>query len=37
MSHMMEQHMKQADKRTKSEFEYETISSSYGSEITELP
>jgi len=34
---MMEQHMKRADKRTKSEFEYETISSSYGSEITELP
>jgi hypothetical protein len=29
--------MKQADKHTKSEFEYETISSTYGSEITELP
>jgi hypothetical protein len=29
--------MKQADICTKSEFEYETISSSYGSEITELP
>jgi hypothetical protein len=37
MSDMNEQHTKQANKRTKSEFEYETISSSYGSEITELP
>jgi hypothetical protein len=37
MSGMKEQRMKQADKRTKSEFEYETVSSSYGSEINELP
>jgi hypothetical protein len=34
---MKEQHMKQAENRTKSEFYYETISSSYGSELTELP
>jgi len=35
MSHMKEQHMKQAENRTKNEFDYETISSSYGSEMTE--
>lgn len=34
---MKEQRMKQAEKCTKSEFEYETISSSYGSEISEIP
>jgi hypothetical protein len=34
---MKEQRVKQAENRTKSEFDYETISSSYGSEMTELP
>jgi hypothetical protein len=34
MPDMKEEHIKEAEKCTKGEFEYETISSSYGSEMS---